>query len=262
MLFADFEGYGDAEADVVAAGVAWEEVAMGAAEETREMIPCATAKDAQIAGAAPCGALGGSAVVGGVPNVGDPLADVAVDVVEAEDIGRIGAGRGAAAGTDAGAVLGVEVIGDERSDFIAEGEGASGTGTACEFPLGLAGEPVGAAGLEGEPCAVLGGVDPANEDGGKNGVFLRQKVRAEETELGDGNGTGGYGEAGRNGYLVGGTLGVAGGGIAGGVAHCEPTGRDIHHDGPIRVLPEAAGSPSGESAAEEIMRRRDHWERG
>jgi len=242
--------------------MAGEEVAMGTAKEEGEMIPCAAAENAEIPGTSPCGALGGSALVVGVPDVGDPLADVAVDVVETEDVGRIGAGRRATTRTNAGAVLGIVVIGDKWGDLGTESKGGGGTGAACEFPLGLAREAIGAAGLEGEPCAVLGGVDPANEDGGKNGVFLGKIVGAEMAEFGDGDGSGGNGETRRDGDLVGGTLGVAGGGIIGGVAHCEPAGRDIGHRGPIRVLPGATGSPGGKSAAEEIMRRRDHWERG
>ena len=95
---------------------------MGGAKLAREIIPGAAAQDAEIAGAVPRGAFGGSADVAGVPDIGDPFADIAVDVVKTEDIRGIGAGRAASAAADAGANLPVEIIGEERGQVLAKGE--------------------------------------------------------------------------------------------------------------------------------------------
>ena len=120
--FADLKADGDAEAQVIAAAMAWEAVAVGAAEQAWQMVPRAAAHDAQLARPIPCRAFRGSAHVAGVPDIGDPFADIAVDVVKTEDIRGIGAGRAASAAADAGANLPVEIIGEERGQVLAKGE--------------------------------------------------------------------------------------------------------------------------------------------
>ena len=229
---------------------------MRAAEEGCLIIPRAPPQHAEIAAAGPGGAFRRSSIVIGVPDIGDPLADITVDIVEAELIGRVDAARGAPARADAQAVHGVAIIRLLRRNFIAEGERAHRAGAAGEFPLGLAREAVRPAGRERKPRAIFGGVDPTDENGRQPRILLGKVGRAKVAELGDGDGRCREGETCGDRDFVRRPLGIGGQGIAGILAHREPAGRDIDHLRPLLILPDPAGRPG--AFPNEFGRVRNH----
>ena len=134
----------------------------------------------------PGGAIGGGAGIIAMPDIFDPLADIAEEIMEAEGVGRVAADDGALADADVLAVLGIKKIGFGRSDVSAAHEGGAGAGAAGVFPLGFRWQwRNGWYGRRGEPGAESLRVVPAHVHDGPVGIVARRMQWRERTVFAD-----------------------------------------------------------------------------
>src|SRR5262249_21466977 len=135
----------------------------GGTHERRHVGPGAAAEHPPAAIArGPCAAVPGRADIALVPAILGPLPDVAEHVVEAEWTRLDAAGIGDLLAVPAAPAA--VAVGIALADRLAPPAGAGGTGARCVFPLGFAGQVIGAAaGGRGErcPCAHLA-VEPGD----------------------------------------------------------------------------------------------------
>src|SRR5262249_49020266 len=132
--------------------------------------------------------ISGCAEIIRMPCIGDPLADVAVQVVKTELIrGKCSHWR-APPRADASPAFVVKKIGVADGNFVSAREGRSRTGTAGEFPFGLRRQAIFAASLRSQPLAISEGVMPTHANDGQSIGIVSRTIKLKIRKFGGGDG--------------------------------------------------------------------------